>query len=120
MPLLDMHGPVNFDADSIAAKVETDHIGNYALGYIDDEGVFIVMYVGRSDEDLVVRLKQQFNENGNRYPKFKFSYADTIMEAFEKECRNYHEFDPPDNKYHPKRPEDYDGLCPVSGCDRLD
>jgi len=120
MPSLDMRGPFDFDVNTIDAKLEMNRIGNYAFGYINDDGVFIVEYVGRSDEDLLIRLKKQFNENGNKYLKFKFSYTATVREAFEKECRNYHDFKPRGNSIHPARPKGYEGPCPVSGCDKLD
>ena len=43
-----------------------------------------------------------------KYEKFKYSYADTPKDAFEKECRNYHDFggsEDLDNDVHPDRPE---------------
>ena len=48
--------------------------------------------------------------------KFKYSYASNIKEAFEKECKNYHDFggwDSLDNIYHPARLEGTDYKCPI-------
>ena len=48
---------------------------------------------------------------------FKFSYANNAKEAFEKECRNYHDFGGDDgildNKVHPDRPERTEYDCPI-------
>ena len=43
------------------------------------------------------------------YTRFAYSYAPSAKAAFEKECRNYHDFGGDygslDNKQHPCRPE---------------
>ncbi len=54
-----------------------------------------------------------------RYERFKFSYADSIQEAYEKECQNYHDFGGEEgylrNKEHPAKPDRYEGTCPICG-----
>lgn len=81
--------------------------GNYAFGFIDEEG-FRVHYVGRFNAG-----GRRISHGVGRYSHFKMSYASTEKEAVEKECRNYHDFNPPDNKVHPACP---DGTCCPYGC----
>jgi len=113
MATLNMSGPFELTTTGIDGAIHPKKIGNYALGYIDGEGVFIVKYVGRSDSDLRARLKTWVGQ----YNKFKASYADSPKAAFEKECHNYHDFGGAkghlDNKYHPDRPDGTDWECPV-------
>jgi len=76
-------------------------------------GPFHVDYVGRSDDDLNPRLKTHV---GSEYKYFKFDYAASPKNAFEKECELYHDFGGPegslDNKVHPDRPTGSDWKCP--------
>ncbi|WP_256361369.1 hypothetical protein [Methylomonas koyamae] len=75
---------------------------------------FVVKYVGRAEEDLNVRLKQHVG----KYPKFKFSYAASPQAAFEKVCRNFHDFGGTQklgNTVHPKPPVHADWKCPCCG-----
>ena len=106
-----MLGPYNLDNETIDNQITKKSAGNYGLGYVDDKGVFIVKYVGRSDEDLNSRLKKHV---GN-YKMFKYCYATSPKVAFEKECNNYHDFGEAkdlDNEIHPDRPEGSDWKCP--------
>jgi hypothetical protein len=51
-----------------------------------------------------------------RYTHFKFSYARSAEEAFEKQCRNYHDFGGSyglDNERHPVAGEGVSWRCPV-------
>jgi hypothetical protein len=117
-----MNGPYDFTSEQIDKVVDEKKLGNYALGRIKESGGsnLTVHWVGRSDTDLNKELKARLNL---KYPKFKFSYADSKQAAFEKECRNYHDFggkEALDNKIHPDRPDGMDKLkCPVSGCTEL-
>jgi len=74
---------------------------------------FHVDYVGRSDDDLNARLKTHV---GSVYKYFKFDYATSPKNAFEKECELYHDFGGPqgklDNKVHPDRPAGSGWKCP--------
>lgn len=78
--------------------------------------LFFSRYVGRSDDDLRNRLKQHLKEN---YIHFKFLIVKSIKEAFDYECKLYHELGGEegklDNKIHPDRPEATNWNCPV--CD---
>ncbi len=55
-----------------------------------------------------------------RYTHFQFSYALSARAAFEKECRNYHDFGGSyglDNERHPAAPEGTSWGCPAHGRD---
>jgi hypothetical protein len=79
-------------------------IGNYALGYIDKNGVFIPKYVGRGKVQSRL-IKHLIDDEYTEQPFFKFSYAKNETEARIKECQNFHDFkDQLLNKEHPKLP----------------
>ena len=109
--------------EEIEHLVGENRIGNYAFGYLNDVGRFVVRYVGRSDTDLNDRIKHGIRDMKAdptlRYERFKFSYADSALEAYEKECRNYHDFGGDEgllkNDDHPAKPHGYWGVCPVCG-----
>lgn len=113
-------------SDIVVSMVIPDNkIGNYAFGYMDDEdGAFVVCYVGRSDSDLKREIKQQMKtDRAAGCTHFKFSIASTKKEAFEKECRNYHDFGGRDNLHnenHPDKPDSTKYKCPVEGCEYND
>lgn len=122
MASLDMSGAYSLTNAEVSNQVTKTSAGNYALGYMktkDDGGhTFIVQYVGRSDTDVGGRLKQHV---GEKYKKFKYSYASSPKAAFEKECRNYHDFGESkslDNEVHPRRPNGSGWKCPY--CDIFD
>lgn len=104
MASLNMSGPYKFNSNKINEVITRTSTGNYALGYVKNDGKFIVQYVGRADADVNARLLQHIGEN---YTEFKFSYATSPKDAFEKECINYHDFggnEKLQNKIHPDRP----------------
>ncbi len=114
MPSLEMNGPYDFTVDAIDTYVETERIGNFALGRILDNGNFLPKYVGRSDIDLNVEMKSYLTSR--RHPKFKFIYAESPRAAYDKECRNYHDFiNLIDNDIHPRKPDRTNYPCPVCG-----
>lgn len=123
MASLNMGISYNLTYEEIDRVVSEERIGNYAYGYLNEKGVFIVCYVGRSDTDLKKRIKHGIEDMKADptcpYERFKFSYASSIQEAYEKECRNYHDFGGEDgylrNEVHPSKPEHYGGICPVCG-----
>lgn len=100
------------DEKTIEREITRTSPGNYGLGYIQDN-TFHVCYVGRSDDDIKGRLKQWVGVKPDRYIHFRFKYASSIKEAFERECRNYHDCDHLDNKDHPAIPENTNWRCPV-------
>ena len=125
MATLNMDGPYTLNTPTINAQVSKKNSpGNYALGHSKkskdspDKSIFIVEYVGRSDTDLNGRLHQHV---GSKYKEFKFSYASSPKEAFEKECKNYHDFGESEklnNDIHPDRPDNSDWKCPY--CNNFD
>lgn len=110
MASLNMEGPYTLDYGTIEAKITRISSGNYALGEKNGGGTFLVGYVGRSDTDVKTRLKSWVGKT--KKPLFKFSYASSDKTAFEKECENYHDFDPPSNDSHPARPAGTNWRCP--------
>ena len=113
MPSTGLAGPFPLTATGIADNIEHIKPGAYALGSIDDDdGYFIVEYVGRSDDSVGDRLFDHIDDSSY----FKFEYYRTSKDAFEKECRLYHDFNPPGNKRHPARPAGTNYKCPVKGC----
>lgn len=104
--------------------IEPNRIGNYAYGYLNDNGSFIVKYVGRSDSDLKSRIKHGLQDRLNdesckKYERFKFSYASSVKEAYDKECRNFHDFGGDrgllNNINHPDKPNNVNCVCLVCG-----
>jgi hypothetical protein len=104
METLGMKGPFDLSKVKINEAIEGKSPGNYALGYIS-EHAFIVKYIGRSDDDLNNSLKSWVG----KYPKFKWSYARSAKEAYEKELQNFHDFGGLkllDNKHEPVKPKE--------------
>ncbi|MEX2575288.1 MAG: hypothetical protein WD382_01420 [Halofilum sp. (in: g-proteobacteria)] len=113
MASLDMGGSHPLTDSKIDEIVTKTSPGNYALGY-QGENSFIVQYVGRSDSDVNSRLHDWAAKG--KHKRFKFSYASNRKAAFEKECRNFHDFGGTEklqNSAHPDRPNDSDWECPV-------
>jgi hypothetical protein len=116
------NGPFEFDDETIESEVEEDKLGNYALGYESesDKGV-IPIYVGRSDTDLRRELKASLSTKSQTRKIFKFCYSASAKLAFEKECKNYHDFRKQlENEIHSRRPEGTKYRCPVTTCKELD
>lgn len=109
MPKSDLYGPFSLTADGVSNAVKGIGPGAYALGNSQSDG-FHIEYVGRSDDDLAKRLQDHVPEH---YLQFKYGFYDSAKAAFEKECRLYHDFNPPDNKVHPARPKNANWSCPV-------
>jgi len=118
MAQLDMLGPYELTAETIDKIITKTSPGNYALGDVSNS-TFYINYVGRSDSDLNDRLKSWIGKN-DRYKRFKYSYAASPKDAFEKECKNYHDFSGDkgklDNDKHPQRPEGTNWRCPLCDC----
>ena len=108
-----MNGSYDLTEQKIEETITKKSAGNYALGYMNDK-TFIVLYVGRSDSDLKERLLSWVGKD-SKYKQFKYSYAETIKEAFLKECNNFHDFgevEKLDNEIHPDRPDNTNWNCP--------
>lgn len=119
-------GKVHRLFDIIVSMIVPENvIGNYAFGYINKvNGAFVVCYVGRSDTNLRQEIKQQMKTNrAKNCTHFKFSVAESVKEAFEKECRDFHYFGGADrlnNQNHPAKPAGTNYTCPVVGCEYND
>jgi hypothetical protein len=112
MPETGLFGYYAFNQDNIDAFVATKGAGVYALDRTT-AGEFKVSYVGRSDDDLPGRLKQHLSKG---YAYFKYAYFPSAQAAYERECRIYHDFNPPDNIIHPDAPNGSNCTCPVASC----
>ena len=91
--------------------------GNYAFGNETEKG-FRVFYIGRSDSGLLKEINQRIDDGkADGCKHFKYSIANSPTEAYEKECKNYHDFHPQRNNIHPAKPKDNGHYkCPVEGC----
>jgi len=116
MPTLGLRGPWDLDDATIDRIITRTSPGNYALGHVKTDGPFVVLYVGRSDDDLNSRLHDWTGQT--RYKSFKADYASSVREAYKKECSNYHDFggcEKLDNKYHPDSPNNLSITCHICG-----
>ena len=108
-----LKGSYRLTDSAVDSNVTQTSAGAYALGRLEDEK-FLVSYIGRSDDNVNARLKQHVGD----YDRFKYGYFSSPKTAFEKECNLYHDFDPPDNKIHPARPNNSNWTCPR--CSKFD
>jgi hypothetical protein len=108
--------PYIYTKENVEQLITKISSGAYALGKIKDNGTFIINYVGRSDDNLAVRLAT--HEKIDDYTHLKYGYCSSIKEAFEKECNLYHDFGENkllDNKVHPAKPNNTTYKCPRCG-----
>lgn len=98
----------NEEIDKAISKKKS--LGVYVLDRGKATDDFKIYYVGRADKQpLVNRLKDYV---GTKYKWFRFDYATSPKNAFDKECEIYHDHKPPDNKKHPERPDGTNWQCP--------
>lgn len=115
MATLNMDGPFPYTREEIDRLVPEGVPGNYAFGSFDvGKNVFYVQYVGRSDSNLHDRIGHMLG----KYSHFMASIANSAMEAYHKECQNWHDFGGEekclDNEIHPDRPNGAKlAFCPV-------
>ena len=95
-----MSGLLRLDHATVNREVTEHRPGVYVLLSEHNRGGELE-YVGRADEDLNERLKDLMNSFG----WFFFAYADSPMDAFEKECALYQHIKPPANAVPPVAPE---------------
>lgn len=103
-----LSGPFALTFDGIEAAVRRRGAGVFALGSTDFAGRFSVQSVGRSDEDVKMRLREFIGAGTH----FKFDYFSGERAAFEKECELFHDLQPPGNRVHPSRPRGSTLKCP--------
>ena len=125
MASLGMLGPFALTDVEVNKRVPENVMGNYA--FLQKKWLtskYIVCYVGRSDTDLKKEIKQQMKtDRAKGCTHFMHCIAKTKKEAFEKECRNYHDFGGSDylnNDIHPATPAGTTYKCPVEGCEYND
>jgi len=107
--LSELKALTNENIDKVVTKTSP---GVYVLDRTTGGG-FQVNYVGRAEKDLNARLKDWV---GTKYKYFKFEYATSPKNAFEKECEIWHDYGglegKLDNEKHPERPDGTDWKCP--------
>ena len=121
MASLGMLGPFALTDIDVNKRVPENVMGNYAFlqkKWLTDE--YLVRYVGRSDSDLKKEIKQQVKtDRAKGCTHFKYSIAKSVKEAFEKECKNYHDFGESEclyNDIHPAKPAGTKYECPIKRC----
>lgn len=102
MARLDMDGPFDLKNRVIEKEVSAGLVGNYALGFLNKKGKFVVKVVGRADESLREGIKAASKKysgglfsrlfGANTLNKFKFSFANDVDAAFQVECRLFEIF----------------------------
>ena len=114
MPSTGLSKPFILTSNKIDEIIKKISPGVYVLGHVNNKGVFIVEYVGRSDDDLNDRLHDWVGE----YKQFKAIYYNSVKATFEKECSIYHDFgenEKLDNEIHPDCPDGIMLKCPICG-----
>jgi hypothetical protein len=100
--------------------------GNFALGFVNEQHHFVPAFVGRTNSNIREDIKATCNqklEEGKKYTHYKYKRAPDELYAYEKECRNFHDYTfrkdgttkQLDNMMHPSKPNG-GGSCPVEGC----
>ena len=101
-------GPYRLTFEGVECAVTRRSAGVFALGHAAPDGRFHVHHVGRSDQDLRVRLRDQIGSAS----QFKYEYHPTSRAAFERECELFHELQPPGTRIHPDRAAGTTWECP--------
>lgn len=81
-----LYGPLPLTVERVGRHLLESSPGVYALGK-EQDGLFVIGEVGRSDHDLRSALTAQV---GGRFSQFKFRYALSAEDAFRTECELYH------------------------------
>ena len=103
----------NLTRQRVRQEVSADEPGFYRLGTMAD-GQFCPSYFGRSDTDLQRRLQEHAQRGW--FTHFITRPADSIREAFEQECLDWHlHGEQMLNHVHPARPDGAEYGCPY--CD---
>ncbi len=73
-------------------------------------------YVGRSDNNLKVRILQSAKERKCSY--FWAKETSSPMQAYKLECKYYHKYEEiVVNEIHPDVPDGTNWRCPINGCE---
>lgn len=103
-----LSGPFALTHEKIDLIIAHAKPGTYALGDANVYGGLTIWRIGRSDYNVNGRL----HDYVGHYRSFKWSYAGSIRDAYEKECALYHAFAPAHNTIHPDRPAGTSFQCP--------
>ena len=103
-----LYGPFQLNEHGIEAHLQPASPGIYALGHTRRD-LFVVSYIGRADADLQAGLKTHVS---GPYQQFKFAYALSARDAFEKQCELYHDYIGLENTRHPCPPSGVNVQCP--------
>jgi len=116
MAIRGLQGPFKLTAEAVNRAVTSKRLpGAYALGHTDQEGTFVIEYIGRSNDNL----RQQLDDLVVKFHgQFAFEYFSSARAAFEKECELFHAYLADGDAIHPTRPDGSYWKCP--GCRALD
>ena len=109
--LPELNDPDHLTKETVDRAIRIRTPGFYVLGTLGENKLMTVSYVGRSDDDLAVKLKR----HAGNYPAFAYAIAETPLLAYQGECRLYHALKPSKNVMHPARRGDAAWACPVCG-----
>lgn len=99
--------------ERVRQDVTANEPGFYRLGTMVD-GQFHPSYFGRSDTDIRRRLLEHAKKGW--FTHFRIRPADSVKQAFEQECRDWHlHGEEMTNRIHPARPDGAEYGCPY--CD---
>lgn len=107
--------------EDIDLAVKETHPASYSLGYKGKGIDFVTLYVGRVDGGPNGGLRECLMQHIGDHPKynlFTFSYAASVQEAYEAECREFHLAGGEGelrNDRHPSAPEGSGLWCRVCG-----
>ncbi len=111
-----LRGPFTLTTLGVQKAVTRTSAGAYGLGHTrQTDNVFIIEYVGRSDDDVCARLLKWAPA---KYLQFKYEYYDSSLAAYRKECDLFHDFSGMgslDNEVHPAKPANSNLRCARCG-----
>ncbi len=105
-----LRGPFRLNDDVIDREVAPYRPGVFVLGG-SGTSTLPDARVGRSD----INVNNQLHVYVDSYSYFSFEYCASARDAFEAECRLFHEVKPHDNVVHPARPSGATWKCPGCG-----
>ena len=105
-----LYGPIQLTEQRIEEHL-VHSPGIYALGYTRNDN-FVIAYLGRADADLRTELKMHVR---GPYQQFKFTYALSTRDAYEKQCELFHDSSGLENDSHPRPPRGRHFVCPRCG-----
>jgi hypothetical protein len=106
-----LRGPYRLASAVIGIFVPAGMAGVYLLGALSQGKLHPVDAVGRAERDLADTLMGLIGSNSG----FMFAPASSPPEAFEMECRVFHDNMLSGRRPHPMAPPDTPLVCPVCG-----